>query len=217
MTPALERLLLLARRHGLPLALAVVPERATEDLANRLASEPNVGVLQHGWSHRNHASAGERKMELGDHRPLCEVVEELRAGFGRLTSLFPQKFHPALVPPWNRISAAVQDARIDIGLVGLSTFGPAPKEHYDQVNTHLDIFEWRPERRPLSRVEAYAVLNLEIERRLTGEDEPIGILTHHLVHAEASWDFLDELLGLIAKHPAVHWPAVEELFGLPPL
>src|SRR6185503_10324812 len=79
-TPALDRLLLLAGRHGLPLALAVVPKRATEDLANRLASEPNVGVLQHGWGHHNHAPAGERKMELGDHRPLGEVVWELRTG-----------------------------------------------------------------------------------------------------------------------------------------
>lgn len=214
MTPALDRLLILARRHGLPLALAVVPKGATEGLAQRLASEPNVGVLQHGWRHRNHAPAGERKMELGDHRPLGEVVEELRAGFGRLTSLFREKFHPVLVPPWNRISAAVADASIDLGLAGLSTFGPAPAEDRHQVNTHLDIFEWRPERRPLSRVEAYAVLSLEIERRLTGEDEPIGILTHHLVHEEESWDFLDELLGSITKHPAVRWPTVGALFGL---
>ena len=93
------------------------------------------------------------------------------------------------------------DASVDLGLAGLSTFGPAPAEDRHQVNTHLDIFEWRPERRPLSRVEAYAVLNLEIERRLTGEDEPIGILTHHLVHAEASWDFLDELLGSDRQAP----------------
>ena len=109
------------------------------------------------------------------------------------------------------------DAKSISALRGLSTFGAAARDDPHQVNTHLDIFEWRPKRHPLSRVEAYAVLNPEIERRLTGEDEPIGILTHHLVHEEASWDFLDELLGSIAKHPAVRWPAVEELFGLPPL
>ena len=152
-------------------------------------------------------------MELGDHRPLDEVVQELRAGFERLTSLFPETFHPALVPPWNRISPSVQGVAKPIGLRGLSTFGAAPAEEPYQVNTHLDIFAWRPERRPLSRAEAYAVLNAVIERRLTGGDEPIGILTHHLVHEEASWDLLDELLGTIAKHPAVRWPSVGELFG----
>lgn len=216
-TPDLERLLQLAKSHDLPLALAVVPKRATEDLAQRLLSEPKVMVLQHGWSHRNHASAGERKIELGDHRPFEEVASDLRAGFERLSRLFGEKFCPVLVPPWNRISTSVQGATKPIGLKGLSAFGPAAAGEPHQVNTHLDIFAWKPERRPLSRGEAYAALNNEIERRCSGEDEPLGILTHHLVHQRASWDFLDELLGLIARHPAVHWPAIGELFELRPL
>ena len=41
----------------------------------------------------------------------------------------------------------------------------------------------------------------ELERRLAGDPEPIGIMTHHLVHEEASWDFLDELFGLTARAP----------------
>lgn len=213
-TPALERLLGLARSHDVPLALAVVPERATHDLAKRLLSDPNVTVLQHGWNHRNHATAGEKKIELGDHRPLAEVAHELGAGFDRLTELFAGKFCPVLVPPWNRISASVEAAAKPIGLSGLSTFGPAAADERHQVNTHLDIFAWKPERRALSRAEAYAVLGTEIERRLSGEEEPIGILTHHLVHEEASWNLLDELLGSIARHPAIHWPAMRELFRL---
>ena len=79
---------------------------------------------------------------------------------------------------------------------------------------HLDIFEWRPRRRPLRRAEIYALLASEIERRLADDPEPIGIMTHHLVHQEESWDFLDELFGLTAKHPAVAWPTVEDVFGL---
>jgi hypothetical protein len=213
-TPALDRLLLLARRHDLPLALAVVPKRATADLADRLARSPNVSVLQHGWSHRNHAPAGEKKMELGDHRPLDAVLDDLKQGFDGLATLFPGKFLPVLVPPWNRIAVSVRAARGEIGLTGISTFGPVSGSDRHEANTHLDVFVWKPARRPLERAEAYAVLASELERRLAGDQEPIGILTHHLVHEEKSWDLLDELFGLIAKHPAVAWPKTRELFGL---
>ena len=213
-TPALDRLLQLARWHDLPLGLAVVPKRATPELAARLAREPNVSVLQHGWSHRNHAPEGAKKMELGDHRPLDAVLGDLRQGFERLTALMSETFLPVLVPPWNRISDSVREARKEIGLAGLSTFGPAPPGDPHLINAHLDIFAWKPKRRTLDRAEAYAVLASEIERRLAGDAEPLGILTHHLVHEEASWELLDELFGMLAKHPAVAWPKVGELFGI---
>jgi hypothetical protein len=153
-------------------------------------------------------------MELGDHRPLDAVLGDLNQGFARLTVLMPEKFLPVLVPPWNRMSDSVRDARQQTGLFGLSMFGPTPGNDLHWVNTHLDIFEWKPVRRPIERAEAYACLSSELERRLAEDPEPLGILTHHLVHEEASWDFLDELFGLTAKHPAVAWPAAGELFRL---
>ena len=215
-TSALDRLLALARKHDLPLALAVVPEPATAALAMQLATEPNVSVLQHGWQHLNDAPADEKKVELGDHRPLRMVLEELRLGFERLAELFPEQFLPVLVPPWNRISDSVRAARQEVGLVGLSTFGPAPANDPHWVNVHLDIFEWRPVRRTLEPGEAYAILAAEVEKRLAGEPAPIGIMTHHLAHEEASSSLLDDLLAIIAKHPAVAWPSHAKLFGLTP-
>lgn len=211
-TPALERLLALARRHDLPLALAVIPKGADEALAARIAEEPRVAILQHGWQHRNHAARHEKKAELGSQRPLAAVVDELRRGFERLRRLFPDAFLPVLVPPWNRIDESVSAARRDVGLIGLSTFGPAPAGEAHQVNTHLDIIDWRA-RGPLPRAAAYAQLCRQVERRLGGDAEPLGILTHHLVHQDASWAFLDELFGIAARHPAVAWPPVGDLFG----
>jgi hypothetical protein len=212
-TPALERLLALACRHDLPLALAVIPKDADEALAARIAEQPRVTVLQHGWQHRNHAAPHEKKMELGSHRPLAAVTDELRLGFERLGQLFPDAFLPVLVPPWNRIDERVSAARQEIGLVGLSTFGPAPVGAVHQVNTHLDIIDWRT-RGPLPRAEAYAQLCGELERRLGGDTEPLGILTHHLVQEDASWVFLDELLGIAARHPAAAWPSIGDLFAV---
>jgi peptidoglycan/xylan/chitin deacetylase (PgdA/CDA1 family) len=213
-TSALERLLALARRYDLPLALAVIPKDADEALAARVAEEPRVSVLQHGWQHRNHAAPDEKKMELGAHRPLSVAIDELSQGFERLGRLFPEAFLPVLVPPWNRIADNVRNARLEVGLAGLSTFGPAPTGEAHQVNTHLDIIDWRA-RAHLPRAEAYAQLCHEVVRRLSDDAEPLGILTHHLVHEEASWDFLDELLGLTANHPAVAWPTIRDLFHLP--
>jgi hypothetical protein len=213
-TSALERLLEAARAHALPLALAVVPKGATAGLGEQLAREPRLAVLQHGWAHLNHAAAGEKKIELGGGRPLPDMLGELSRGSERLRTLFGEKFLPVLVPPWNRIAASVRDRRRDVGLVGLSTFGPAPAADRHQVNTHLDILAWKPARRPLTRAEAYGRLSDEVERRIAGSTEPIGILTHHLVHEDASWDFLDALLRLLARHPAARWPEIGALFGL---
>ena len=64
-TPALDRLLGLHRAAKVPLALAIVPANATPALADRLAQTPGVDLLQHGYAHTNHASASDKKMELG--------------------------------------------------------------------------------------------------------------------------------------------------------
>ena len=64
-TPALDRLLALAARHEIPLALAVIPARASTALARRIAgSGPRIAPLQHGYAHRNHAPPSEKKAEL---------------------------------------------------------------------------------------------------------------------------------------------------------
>src|SRR5690606_2061069 len=51
-TPALERLLELAGRFQAPLHLAVIPEPATSELAERLRTA-SAFVLTHGWRHAN--------------------------------------------------------------------------------------------------------------------------------------------------------------------
>jgi hypothetical protein len=214
-TPELKHLLGLARRHELPLALAVIPKGARLDLAEALAAEPRVAVLQHGWQHKNHSPLEVKKMELGDHRPLAAILDELGEGFERLGLLVPEKFLPVLVPPWNRVADSVRAARREVGLLGISGYGPAPQGETHAVYTHADIIDWGT-RGPLPRAAAYALLARETERRLDGDDEPLGLLTHHLVHQQGSWDFLDELLPLLSRHPAAEWPPIATLFALRP-
>jgi peptidoglycan/xylan/chitin deacetylase (PgdA/CDA1 family) len=214
-TPALELMLELARRHGLPLGLAVIAQGASQTLSARLAAEPRIAVLQHGWQHRAHNPVGEKNVELGNHRPLPAILEELRAGRERLEALFGRQFLPVLVPPWNRIAPEVADARTEAGLPGLSAFGRQSTGEPHCANAHLDIFDWKPIRRPIVPDRAFELLCGELRDRQDGNPEPVGILTHHLIHEEASWTLLDELFGILAHHPAAVWPPVPDVFGLP--
>ncbi len=208
--PALDRLLALSARHGAPLALAVIPAAAEPALARRLAEAPQAVVLQYGYAHRNHAPDDRKKCELGRSRPAEAVLAELAAGRDRLGALFGARALPVLVPPWNRISVELLPALPGLGYRGLSTYTPRKAAHpvpeLLQVNTHLDPIRWKPERRFLGEAAALDLLCGHLAARREGRadpDEPSGILTHHAVHDEALWRFLDRLLATLATHPAV--------------
>ncbi|HWT31197.1 MAG TPA: polysaccharide deacetylase family protein [Propylenella sp.] len=212
-TPQLDQLVEMSRRFDLPLGLAVVPRGATEALAARLAGEKRIAVLQHGFGHLRHSPEGEKKAEFGDHRPLADMQSELEAGKDKLRRLFPNLL-PVLVPPWNRIGETGDAARRAAGLTGLSLYGPKREPDPHLVNTHLDIFDWKGTRGPMARAQAYSILCDEVERRIGGDAEPIGILSHHLIHQDASWALLEEVFAALRRHPAVDWPQIPDVFGL---
>lgn len=222
-TPELDRLLeqaALAADRPLPLSLAVIPARATSALAQRLAQCPHVAVLQHGYAHANHAPEAAKKMELGPHRPIASVLAELQTGRKRLADLFDNRVLPALVPPWNRIDAAVTRRLPEIGIAGLSTYGPRPAREaapgVGQVNTHVDILAWRGARGFIGETAALDLLIRHLgqrRRREVDPSEPTGLLTHHLVHDEAAWRFLTTLLPRTAGDPRARWLAGGDVFG----
>ncbi|MEO1197973.1 MAG: polysaccharide deacetylase family protein [Pseudomonadota bacterium] len=213
-TRQLEALLACANQFSVPLALAVIPAHAERALAAALANHDTVSVQQHGYSHANHAPTGSKKAELGPHRPVDDMLAELFDGYRRMSELFGPRFAHVLTPPWNRIAPELSARRKDVGLVGLSTFGPAPEGARAQVNTHLDPIEWRRGKRFSGDEACLASLIRELDRRLSGSDEPIGLLTHHLVQTEETWAFIEAFLGLMTDHPAVVWPSHDELFEL---
>jgi hypothetical protein len=217
---ALDRLLALAGAFGVPLTLAVVPAAAGGPLAGRLAGEPDgVRVVQHGYAHQNHAPAGMPRMELGTHRPAMIVVGELGTGWLALERLFGTRTLPVLVPPWNRIDPVLVPMLPEIGFRGLSTFGARrrrePVTGLLQVNTHVDLVDWRGSRGFVGEERALAGLTDGLrQRRLEKSDprggtaEPIGLLSHHLVMDEPGWGFLARLFdrlksaGLLTILPA---------------
>jgi hypothetical protein len=219
-TPALDRLLDLAARTAVPVALAVVPAQAGAALAERLAEARDLATpLQHGYAHANHAAAGEKKAELGASRPLERVREELARGGSRMATLFGTRALRVLVPPWNRVADEVVACLPTLGFTGLSSYlaraAAVPAPGLTAVNTHADILRWRAPRGFLGENEALALMTAHLGARRRGQadaGEPTGVLTHHLAHDEAAWRFLDTLLPRLNEHPAVRWLSAPEAF-----
>jgi len=223
-TPALDRLLALCARYDIGLGLAVIPERASGALAARLAEDTGTVALQHGYAHQNHAAGGGKKMELGPHRPAMLVLGELGTGWMALERLFGARALPVMVPPWNRIAPALVPTLPEIGLRGLSTYGPRlrvePVRGLRQVNTHLDPVDWHGGRGFVGEAAALASLTRSLAiRRQSGVEsvvggEPTGLLTHHLVQDEVVWGFVDRLIGRLRAHSGVRILTPREVFGL---
>ncbi|ASR10879.1 MULTISPECIES: polysaccharide deacetylase family protein [Rhizobium] len=211
-TPDLETLLALTGECGVPLALAVIPGLTGEALAARLAEEAGVAVAVHGWCHTNHAGPERKKQELGGERPADVVLGELGEGFRLLQRLHPARFLPVLVPPWNRIDTALIPALPGLGFAALSVYGRAKQDRpMPLLNTHVDIIDWHGTRGGRRAAELVTELVAELDDRFAGSDEPIGVLTHHLVHDAAAWDFLSALFATTGRHPAVRWSRASTL------
>jgi hypothetical protein len=213
-TPQLDRLLQIAG--GAPLALAVIPQMAEPDLAERLAGEQHVAVLQHGWRHANHAATG-KKSEYPAQRSGADVVGELAAGRARLAALFGERALPILVPPWNRFDEHFVPLLAAAGIAALSQMAPrktALPAEIVTIDVHLDVVAWHEGREFVGTGAALGRLIAELCTRRQSDDETaIGVLTHHLVMDGATEGFMARLAGIVAAHPAARWAGAAEMLA----
>jgi hypothetical protein len=217
----LEKLLAVSEATETPLAIAVIPAGCEKTLAQRLSGSNLIGVLQHGFDHANHAPPGEKRTELGDHRPRDQILAQLHRGREKLTGLFAQRALPVLVPPWNRVGTGLVPALPDHGFRGISTFGPRKTPEFVSglrtVNAHVDIVDWRGDRGFVGVAAALEQAVEHLRRRRTNSvdgTEPTGLLTHHLVLDDAGWQFTADFLERTGAHPAARWIGADALFGI---
>ncbi len=204
-TPQLDRLLGLAGRFGAGIALAVIPQAIEPSLTQRMAGEDRAFALVHGWSHANHAPAGQKKAEFGAHRPGDVMALQAEQGLHRARGRLGPKLLPVFVPPWNRISADVIARLPSLGFTALSTFGDReaafPAQGLLRINTHIDPIDWHGTRSLVEPDRLVAGFAGAVERRVAGKadpNEPIGFLTHHLVHDEVIWSLCERLMAFLA-------------------
>ncbi|MCJ2073677.1 glycosyl transferase family 28 [Methylobacterium sp. J-030] len=200
-TPALDRLLALAQAHDAPLLLAAIPAGIDADLGRRLATTPEVNVAVHGLAHRNHAPSNAKPSEFGADRPLVQLIADAAAGLRIAQERLPDlRLLPIFVPPWNRLAAALAAALPALGYLGLSAVPGPPVPGLRRIDATLDPIDWRGSR---SLRDPDAMLAALAEHVARMPERPIGLLTHHLVQDSSIWCFVEELLAVLLKHPAV--------------
>ena len=199
LTPALRTLFNVVGKN--PVALAVIPELAEPELFG-----PNgVVFLQHGCDHRNRAAPGEKKTEFPASEPIDQALERLRLAHERLVSMGGKRVLPVVAPPWNRMRRELAAELPGIGIRGLSGYGePDSLPGLKQVNTQVDIVAWREGKRFIGEGEA-----LRLAMTYVAQGQPVGWLTHHAVHDEAAWRFLERLFALRGPR----WAGAAELFS----
>lgn len=218
-TPALQQLASLCAAYGVPYLIAAIPAHADESLAAFLSGQQLAEVAAHGWSHRNHAGAG-AKAEFPVDRPAAEILHDLHAARARIDSLFRAQAVPIYVPPWNRIAPEIAALLPAAGFCAVSALG---REHVGReqgttaapphVNVHLDIIDWRGSRGGREPDALIAELASHLAWAREDRRSAIGILTHHLVHDDRAWRFLEELFTETADHIAVRWMPARDLLG----
>lgn len=214
-TPALARLAELCASHEVPYLVAAIPSRAGEDLAAYLSTQRLAEVAAHGWTHHNHASEGAKKEEFPASRPRSEILRELGLARARIDALFTRNSVPIYVAPWNRIVPEVASLLPDAGFTAVSVLGRkstfAGRPPLPEVNVHVDIIDWRGSRTGRDPGELASELALQLASAREEGHAVTGILTHHLVHDDIAWQFLEELFAETAVHPAVRWSRASSL------
>jgi hypothetical protein len=210
-TSAFDRLEKLSRSLDMPVHIAAIPHLAEPGLAHAVRSVPHLIPVVHGWSHRNHAEADAKKSEFGQPRP--EAEEEVRMALAHMRQLFGPAVVPLFVPPWNRIDPSVTGTLTAAGYRGLSTFAPRPSAEAApgllQINTHIDPIDWRGTRNlvdPAIVIERTTEILRNRSEGIFDAGEPLGYLTHHLVHTPELWDFSGQFLNELLQGGAVIQP-----------
>ncbi|MBT3532585.1 MAG: hypothetical protein HN478_01835 [Rhodospirillaceae bacterium] len=220
--PRLQRLTALSEASGVPLALAVIPARAENALGGMVAGVPGLKMLVHGLRHQNNAPAEEKKAEFGAHRPVSEMLGDAAIGYENLLGRFADLTLPVFVPPWNRIDEQLVTRLPLARLTGLSRYGQRrakpPGAGPLENNCHLDLIDWRGGRGFIGRDAALDLLINHLRARRTGSaarDEATGVLSHHGVMDEETWDFLAELFACGKESDGAHWLTIDEVFRVP--
>lgn len=207
-SPALDRLAALAEDLSLPVHIAVIPKHAEPTLAAYSKDRPLIRPLVHGWQHISHAPDGAKKAEFGHPRP--DAAHELAQALNRMQQLFGDDLLPIFVPPWNRLDDGLLPVLADAGYVGVSTYLPRDNRiaapGLVQINTHIDPIFWRGTRSlvpPDTLIADITKLLQDRRKGLTDPQEPLGFLTHHLVHDEDIWGFTHACLARLLDSGAV--------------
>ena len=208
---ALDRLLEISAATAAPLTLAVIPAGDMEGLSHVLNGALLVNVTQHGVDHQNRRT-GRAAGEFADDWSEARIADALASGWDRIAEL-PRAWR-VFVPPWNDIHTALEGALRTCSFTAWSVEGGLGDEGgLPRVDVHLDLMRWRGGARFRGRRRFLSGLTRELARRRRAGrwDSPVGLLTHHLAHDAAAWDFLALFLRWSGARAELEWVALTDL------
>ena len=208
-TPHLRRLLVEATRAGVPLSLSVIPDGLNSELCAVVSPYPQVTVLQHGYRHLN--EGGDRPSEFPANAAPEDIAVQLAQGWAKIAGF--ERRLPVYVPPWNNLKPNVRAALDLSGYLAVSIWGGDSEP--GRLDAHVDLLRWNPGPRFAGHDRVLGKFRRQLLRRRRQRrwDEPIGILTHHLVQDEDSWKFLSDFLQFAPLEAIADWPEASVLFG----
>ncbi len=213
-TPALQKLIDLHQQTKIPVALSVIPKFAHVTLLQQIKNLPQISILQHGWQHRNYELPEQPFSEFGSSRDSEIIRQELRTGRNLLKAMFAKQFVTGFVAPWNNLAAKHWPEFDQYDLVSFHD-GAANQmpSKFKQLNVHIDILRWRkyPKFRGTTRTIKAILKQLKQRRTDQQFDKPIGIMSHHLVMDNASWQFLTKLLNFLRQESVVQFLDIQSL------
>lgn len=218
-TPELQIIIAKSEQYAVPLHLAVIPEHLKDSLVDELAARHQIYALQHGLSHQDHAQPGQRKIEMGGAQSLTELQQKLSDARQKLSEQFGENYLDILVPPWNRIEDPVRALLPQIGYQRLSVLGaPKADSPIPEVNVHIDIIDWKQHRFAGEEQVLGTLLDNLRRRRIDNiyNQEPTGLMTHHLQHDQACTDFLAGFFAACATRNTLRWIGGSQLLRTRP-
>jgi hypothetical protein len=211
-TPALDRLIALSYDVDVRVHIAVIPYYAKQNLSDVVLATEYLIPVVHGWAHRNTAPLTSKKSEFGTFNQAA--AQKAKDGLTLLHAIFGDRLAPMFVPPWNRVDPALFPDLARAGFTTVSTATPRAAAHpvpgLTQINTHIDPIDWRGTRGlvdPQILVARIVALLRDRRNGVTDNAEPLGYLTHHLVHTQDIWDFSKQFFAEMQAGPTVLFTA----------
>jgi broad specificity phosphatase PhoE len=191
-------LLDLATGHGIPVDVAVIPRDLTPSLAAELLTRAGrspgcIGLHQHGFDHKNRASA-DQPSEFHAGMPHSAQLRAIELGKRRLRGLLGLACDPIFTPAWGRCTRETAECLAELGFVAVSadtSSAPLGVPRLLELPTTVKWFDRGPGESG-GRLDALG-LRLADAVRMPG---PVGVMLHH--------ELMDTL----------HMAAAAELFAL---
>jgi len=207
-TEELKKLISFSCLNKIPVNLAVIPQKLSNEAVILIKQYAHLSVIQHGYSHTNYANVGDPLNEFGLLRSLEIQLKEIRIGFEKLITAFGNQFVPVFVPPWGHIAESVIEQVSTIGIKGISLIGDHDKMYPNLINNnvHVDIHSWKTESDTSYEViiRAYNQIIDDVNNKIKKEKSDddcltIGILTHSQIMGNNDWHIFGKLVKAIKK------------------